>query len=74
VHKEQSLQELEASNGVVAGVGGLHTLSAHDADTDVRRQDHVHVVRTVTCNEATTAHCDATAACITASSAEDTHQ
>jgi hypothetical protein len=48
VHKQQPLQKLEPPNGVVACVGSLHALGAHDAHTDVTSQDHVHIIGTIT--------------------------
>jgi hypothetical protein len=46
--QQQSLQEIEAANGVVGSVCSLHTFGTHYSHTHVACQDHIHVVGTVT--------------------------
>lgn len=47
VHQQQTFQVPELSDRIVAGQDGLHSLLAGDADTDVGRLNHGHVVGSV---------------------------
>ena len=47
VHQQQALEEAELADGVVGRVYRLQTLLACNADTDLGRLDHRHVIGTV---------------------------
>ena len=47
VDQQQPLKKSESADRVVTGVNGLNALRARNADANVRRSDHVDIVRTV---------------------------
>ena len=56
VDEQQPAEEAEARHGKVRRHHGLHALGARDADADVGRLDHRHVVGAVPCEHRSSPH------------------
>jgi hypothetical protein len=49
VNKEEALQVLKPGQGKVRGHDGLHAFLARNANSDVRRLNHRHIIGTIPC-------------------------